>query len=354
MAVASYPFLDKSSFGREEFDYIYKRYVYDIIYKCCNLYGHNSLIMLFGTMFSGMKITSSGNTACMTILYELYLLELAEKYDNDPVVRIVLEAEMMPAMNFGDDHNHTWPVWMNNRLLYDDSKSILEDYANYCVRVWQMKYKLDEFQLYESYYSVHSYVTQTDGSFVEVAKYEGPTFIKNAPSITIVDGQPVGIYPYQESHHLLCKLYGMAATQNLELSLCLISSLARLSSGNLEVYSQLRILYSKIREKVGRDPSLFAWTEFLTGKNGRSLDAVSKALKKDEPPSFPTLPELWAIQNNGYITKTGFCMRNEDGVSYDMTPIITNTFDGELQPTLESQRENHADFLSEFIDSDSG
>jgi hypothetical protein len=238
---------------------------------------------------------------------------------------------MMLIVIYGDDNNLGWPVFMNSRLLYPEhATNVNEDFVHFFSTIFGMINKESESFVFDSYYSVHKFKTIGENLWREVSYIPGPSFIKNSPSLTYVDDILMGVFPYQDTFHIISKLRGMSATQGIGTCLCLISSLSRLCSGNLEAYSMLKIAYYYFVDKYGL-PSKTDWEEFSHMKNGRSLGSLIKhGFDENLFNKFPEMSYLWALQNNGYTSGSAYNYK-VNGVPMDMTPVHLDTYD---QPLL--------------------
>jgi len=214
---------------------------------------------------------------------------------------------------YGDDHLGGWPLYANNYHLYDDSDNILRDFISFCVNVFGMRYKWHEYAIFDDVYSLHQFETLPNGAVVEVAGREGPTFLKNQVSHTYLDGVYLGAYPYRATGQLMAKVgFSLTAMKNPHMHMCLLASLARLSSGNLEAFSQIRIAYEYFSGLYG-EPGIDIWNAFFDSKTSGSIRSVVK----ERLTTFPLIHELHMRQNLGYEQDTGFPAFNSKGDQVD-------------------------------------
>jgi len=337
MAVAVIPFIKPPPWmSMQVFKHLLKKCVLDIVYKMCNFYGLNVIVRIWGCMFSGMFVTSVGDTFCLIDLVEMYLNRVLEKYKFDPIVTIVMKYNMVVYYLFGDDHTGSFPNYMNKRLLNEEMHNLMDDFVYYCCTVFGMRYKDEEKGVYESALSCYVYESIGPGMYREVYEYEGPNFIKNAPACVYVDDVYYGVLPHQDSFHIMSKMKVLVASQSIKTSMCLISSLARLCSGNWEVYTQLQMIYDYLKVNNG-EPSIDDWKTLIATKQGRNLGEVFRRLDLSEsPPPFPSMVEMLRNHTNGYNNKTGFA-RKEGKFAFDMTPLLKGeNYDNVLQDVLHS------------------
>jgi len=304
---------DEDNMTQESWDYIYHKTVMDIVLKCCNMYGFNAMMMIWGTMFSGAFVTSQGDSFILDIVWEMYLNRLVTAYPGNPILLIIMKAQMNQFAVFGDDHNAGYPEYMDDNFkLYDDSENMMMDFCNFFSRELGLIAKTEELKIFDSFYAFREFITIGDGIYKLVSEVPGPVFIRNSASVTMLDGVVVGIYPYQETFHLISKMKGLVATQSATMAICLVTSLARLSSGNLEAYSMFSIIYDALVTRYGV-PAEDEWRQFLKLKQGRSLGSLVRS--GNAGPEFPLLCELWAIQDAGYNSGLAWAPKKRDLLS---------------------------------------
>jgi len=152
----------------------------------------------------------------------------------------------------------------------------------------------------------------------------GPTFIRNSVSHVYLDGMYLGDFPYRDTEDVMCKVGRvLTASSSMAMTMCLVSSLARLCSGNLEAYDHLAKIYAELLNANGR-VSVLEWENFKLHKHSNSLSRMLLEYGDyDGYNLFPSIVDLHRIQLEGYNNKTGLnpC---QDGSYYNCDNLFFN------------------------------
>jgi len=319
------PFVDKPDGMSEEcFEYILTVMVTEVVYKTMYIYSTGDLHDVWGSMFSGKYMTSTGDTTYQKLIRPIHLLLIYLMFaKREPIVKLVLEHQMIVDGFYGDDNLDSYPAVMDNFCYYEDSENFALDYVNFCEREFGLVNKKSEFGIYDELYSTHCFISDGDSTLLD-AFYMGPTFIRNSVSHVYLDGLYVGDFPYRDTEDVMSKVGRvLTASSSMAMTMCLVASLARLCSGNLEAYDHLSKIYAELLAVNGR-VTLSEWNNFQTQKHSNSLDRMKlEYCDYDGYNLFPSIVELHKIQLAGYLSKTGLnpC---KDGSFYNCDNLFFN------------------------------
>jgi len=321
MAAIVIPFVSKpEGMSDAGFKYLVTLIITEVVYKSMYIYSTNSVYDVWGSMFSGKYCTSIGDSVYQMLVFGVYILVIYIKYYGDPIVKVVFEEQMMNQDYYGDDNIGGWPAWMDNRLYYDDSKDCADDFVNFCERTFGLQCKRKEFHVFTELYGTHCFRSLPNGVIELEACRPGPTFIRNSVSHIYLDDVYLGDYPYRDTEDLVTKISRvMSASSSVVGTMCLVASLARLCSGNLVVFSQLKIVFGKLYEFNG-PPTSSEIEAFKKQKHSNSINRMLANSQFDSDDLFPSLIKLHDLQNEGYCSRTGF-NPSMNGVVYDGTNV---------------------------------
>jgi hypothetical protein len=319
------PFISKpSGMSHACYEYIVTVMVTEVVYKTMYIYSTGSLYDVWGSMFSGKYMTSCGDSDYQALIRPIHLLLVYLKYSKfDPVVKLIFENQMVVDGFYGDDNLDSYPAYLDAFCYYEDSPNFAVDYVNFCEREFGLVNKKSEFGIFDELYSTHCFVTVGECILLD-AFYLGPSFIRNSVSHIYLDGFYIGDYPYRDTEDLMSKVGRvLTASSSLSLTMCLVASLARLCSGNLEAYDQFSKVYSELFAVNGR-VSVSEWEAFKLHKMSNSLSRMILEFSEyDGYNLFPSVVELHKIQNSGYVSRTGLnpC---QDGAYYNCNSLFHN------------------------------
>ena len=298
-------------------NYIIINFIKSCTHKTVYVYGTDTHYDIWGTMFSGKYVTSTGDTIYQMLLLKAYLSELRERNLDHEAVIDAIDADMVLFFFYGDDHEGGWPEYLNGFLLFEDSETILHDFVKYCTVYAGMKHKKGSFKIMDKAVGVRVFETR-GREIIEVGNVDSPSFLKTKTCHIYLDGVYMGVQPYRETSDLLSKVsLTINATKNSKLALCLYCSLALLCAGNLEAYSRIGILYEELVAIVG-EPDVEDWERFREMKfDSRSL---KNAVDSVTSTGYPSLVSIHLKQNVGYRTGEGFPARDVDG---EEVPLYT-------------------------------
>jgi hypothetical protein len=243
---------EDSGISPEVMKVLYDQFVVSVVQKVMFMYAHGTY-EAFGCMFSGKFITSIGDTIYQMLLKHLYLMELLKKYETSELLMDIIEGNFVIFFFYGDDHIGRWPRIMSRFYLTHDS-SLLRDFIEFCCREFGMTHKESEFKVFDNLYGEH-YFTLDQDVFVEDLgeKVDGPVFLRNNVSRIYVrsSNQDDYVYiadlPYRPTRDFASKLlFTVKSSGNLKTAVMSMTSIARLTSGNLEAYSMIECMYRKV------------------------------------------------------------------------------------------------------------
>jgi hypothetical protein len=319
------------------FEYILTVMVTEVVYKTMYIYSTSSLYDVWGSMFSGKYVTSAGDTDYQMLIRPIHLMLVYLKYAHiDPVVKLVLHSQMIVNGFYGDDNVESYPAYLDNFCYYDDSPNFAIDYVRFCEREFGLVSKEEEFQIYEDCYATHCFVTVGEAIVLDAYR-EGLVFIRNTISHVYLDGEYLGDYPYRDTEDIMAKVGRvLTASKSMGLTMCLIASLARLSSGNLEAFSQLEHVYQELL-RVNGPVTYEDWKVFKKSKTSNSLARMIGQLGEfKDGDLFPNLFQLHETQRKGHVERTGLCPTKDgalfsyDELYYNRGKSVKTLWDGEL------------------------
>jgi hypothetical protein len=313
------------------FEHLMSSFIQRLSVKLLYMRGMEKWYQSQGTMNSGEFMTAGGNTAYHMILVVMYLMKLLSKYKNDPLVTLIINSGMIYFSVYSDDHVARWPRWMNTRTLYPESKTTLHDYIAFCINEAGMVYKWESLKIFDYLYGVRIYQTLEGGEVVETSYRPSLSFLRYTVAHVYFDGKYDGLQVHRDTEDLVEKMaLSLNATKNMTDHMMLVASLARLSSGNYEVYYQLRALYFKLYSANG-DLSADDWNNWYadTSKLPFSLRSVMGGKKIY---TFPDLVDLQDLQHEGFINGTGFYATDYEGNRADGSSYFTHGMDMSSYP----------------------
>jgi hypothetical protein len=317
----------RSGISPETMKVLYDQFVISVVQKVMFIYAHGTYES-FGCMFSGKFITSIGDTIYQMLLKHLYLMELLKKYPDDALLMDIIEGNFIVFFFYGDDHIGVWPRVMHRFYLYT-SNSTLEDFIEFCCKEFGMTHKQSEFKVCDNLYGERFFYLD-DGVFVEDLSMalDSCTFLKNTVvnlHLDVGDGYVhVGKYPYRDTRDFACKLLLTGKSSGNLKTLCMsLMSFARLSSGNPEAYSMLKVFYDEIAVDAGTI-TLEDWDYYASNVGENS---ARRALKTG---SFPSYEELLIEQNEG-AKGAGFEPKDFRGNPSPESALYDNTGLGNTQ-----------------------
>jgi hypothetical protein len=280
-------------------------FIYNVAIKTLYIYATNTHYEVFGCMFSGKWITSSGDTVYQMIVFQTYVNRLIEKYPNDPVLEAVVSSNMLTFFFFGDDHKGGWPKYMNKYKLYSDSQNIFNDFQNFCERVAGFEVKQAENQLVDDTPFSSLYFESKGDIIVENRNHPdrrmGIKFLQYYSADIYLDENFIGTYPYRDTCDMVARMTSSPeASRYAETILCKFISSGYLALGNLEFYSQVSQAYIKFSEWYP-PPDKDDWNFYLSLKKG----GTERRAGLGESP-FPDLMEVLERHDFGRSLGLGF------------------------------------------------
>jgi hypothetical protein len=326
MACLCVPFVSKpDGMSDAAYKYLLVVIVCEVVYKTMYIYSTDSLYDVWGSMFSGKYVTSIGDTVYQMLIRGCYVLFIYLKYARaNEIVKLIIENMMMTQGYYGDDNIGGWPAYMDDFLMYDDADNSAQDFVFMCERIFGMVNKWQEFDVYDECYSTHCF-EEANGQILLTQYYDGPSFIRNQVSHIYLDGVFLGDFPYRSTEDIMAKVGRvLTASRSVAYTMCLVCSLARLCSGNLEAYDQLSKVYYELLKVNGR-VTADQWNSYKKVKHSNSITRMLLLYGDyDGVNLFPSLVELHNNQIDGYQMGVGL-NPSVDGVIFDSYNLVNNT-----------------------------
>jgi hypothetical protein len=240
-------FLADDNINEEMLQIIFLEFIKNGVYKTLYINGLDRLYHVWGRMFSGKLWTSTGNSTYQAVVNQVYIDELAYQNRDNELIQLIFQYHLFVADFSGDDHLLTSPKYLQDFLLYPESKTLLEDYITFVTVNFKMEFKWAARVSVDNTIGMAVFVSNGKG-YNLVAERVGSTLLKTSIRDVYVaehyDGEDrreewlyVGRFPYRESSEIFSKIgYSLTAGKNIYLWQCLLVSWGYMCFANLEAF----------------------------------------------------------------------------------------------------------------------